>query len=254
MPRIALIDGDMYAFQVAASSQVEVYFENMLCVGADIDTAKHNLDQMIEGFMETLDAEAVHIAISDPAKGNFRKDVLPTYKLARVNAWQPVLRKPMMEHLQDAYRCTHKPGLEGDDILGIWATGDNFFGGYDKIVVSGDKDLKYTIPGAHWNPAKDFHTGIVQITEEQADYGHLFQTLTGDAVDGYKGIPGIGPKKAAKILEHPELTMWEAIVQAYEKAGLTEEDALVQARVARILRASDYDFEKQQPILWSPST
>ena len=36
--------------------------------------------------------------------------------------------------------------------------------------------------------------------------------------------------------------------------GLTEEDALVNARLARILTADDYDFEKKEPKLWTPST
>lgn len=34
--------------------------------------------------------------------------------------------------------------------------------------------------------------------------------------------------------------------------GMTEEDLLVQARVARILRATDWNFEKEEPILWTP--
>jgi len=42
-------------------------------------------------------------------------------------------------------------------------------------------------------------------------------------------------------------------VAAFESRGLTEEDALIQARVARILRADDYDFKESQPILWSPA-
>ena len=36
------------------------------------------------------------------------------------------------------------------------------------------------------------------------------------------------------------------------KKGLSEEEALIQARVARILRASDYDFKARQPIPWKP--
>ena len=41
-------------------------------------------------------------------------------------------------------------------------------------------------------------------------------------------------------------------MEAFEKKGLTEDDALLQARVARILRASDYDFKKKEPIMWTP--
>ena len=41
-------------------------------------------------------------------------------------------------------------------------------------------------------------------------------------------------------------------MSCYVKAGLSENVAIQQARVARILRAEDYDFRNKQPILWSP--
>ena len=46
--------------------------------------------------------------------------------------------------------------------------------------------------------------------------------------------------------------LWAVVLAAYEKAGLTEADALAQARVARILRASDYDFKQKKVKLWNP--
>jgi DNA polymerase-1 len=92
---------------------------------------------------------------------------------------------------------------------------------------------------------------MITVTEEEADYNHLMQTLTGDAVDNYIGCPGIGKVNAKKILDAAD-DKWAAIVKAYEKAGLTEEDALIQARCARILRHTDYDLEKKEVILWSP--
>jgi DNA polymerase-1 len=42
------------------------------------------------------------------------------------------------------------------------------------------------------------------------------------------------------------------VVDAYLKAGLTEEDALMNARMARILRAEDWDFENNEVKLWTP--
>jgi DNA polymerase-1 len=59
----------------------------------------------------------------------------------------------------------------------------------------------------------------------------------------------VGDKRATELLKTPT---WETVVKAFEKAGQTEEDALVQARLARILRASDYNFEFGQPNMWSP--
>ena len=43
-----------------------------------------------------------------------------------------------------------------------------------------------------------------------------------------------------------------ATTLAYVEAGLTDAHALTQARVARILRASDYNFKERTPILWTP--
>jgi len=148
-----------------------------------------------------------------------------------------------MEGVWESYQ---RPGLEGDDILGILATHPKAIRG-QKIIVSIDKDMK-TIPGYVWNPDKDDEP--IFYSTEEADYWHLYQTLTGDTTDGYPGLPGCGPKGAEKVLEDPS---WEAVVAAYEKKGLTEEDALVQARCARILRATDYDYAKKEVKLWCPA-
>jgi len=83
----------------------------------------------------------------------------------------------------------------------------------------------------------------------------LSGSLTGDATDGYPGCPGVGPKKATAILGScaPSLAcMWAGVRQAYESKGLIEEDAVEQARMARILRAEDWDFQKKAPRLWCP--
>ena len=134
-----------------------------------------------------------------------------------------------------------KPGLEGDDRLGILATRPG-----NGIVVSDDKDLK-GIPGQLFRPSKD---ELLEINVEDADRFFLTQVLTGDTTDGYKGVPGIGPKKAEVILgTRPH---WGAVEQAFIKAGLTKADALTQARLARILRWSDWDAEKGEPIPWKP--
>ena len=82
----------------------------------------------------------------------------------------------------------------------------------------------------------------------------MYQTLVGDMTDGFAGCPSIGGVKASRILANkkdlPE--MWEAVVKEYEKQGLDENYALTQARLARILRASDWDSKKKKPILWRP--
>ena len=47
-------------------------------------------------------------------------------------------------------------------------------------------------------------------------------------------------------------TLWERVVKGYEKYKLSENDAIIQARVARILRHGDYDWTTKQVTLWNP--
>ena len=91
------------------------------------------------------------------------------------------------------------------------------------------------------------------VSEQEANYNHMLQTLTGDNADNYKGLAGCGLKTAEKIISK-DMTykqMWQAVVEAYIKKGSSEQVALLNARMARILRNYDYDYEKKKPILWS---
>jgi hypothetical protein len=182
---------------------------------------------------------------------NFRYDVDPTYKGNRAETRKPLCFHRVREELEKQFNVFKHDGLEADDILGIFATRDPH-----TIVCSMDKDLK-TIPCTLWDGKK-----VTKVSEAEADYYFFSQVLTGDTADGYPGCPGVGAVKAAIILDPPckpsDLTevraegMWKAVVATYEKAGLTEADALKQARLARILRNSDWDAKKKKPILWTP--
>ena len=185
-------------------------------------------------------------------KGNFRHSVLPTYKSNRRGKPKPVLLDTLIEHAWDSWDCKEVDCLEADDIMGILATRSPG----RHIMATIDKDLKQ-IPGIHYNWKKE---QIKDIEPCEADYWFYFQVLTGDSTDGYGGCPGIGVARAGKVLKGfskgaaKDATdhAWAKVVRTFESRGLTEEDALVQARVARILRVDDYDFEERQPILWSP--
>jgi DNA polymerase-1 len=77
--------------------------------------------------------------------------------------------------------------------------------------------------------------------------------MAGDQTDGYAGVPGIGVKRAAVLLDAEGYT-WDTVLQAFLDKGLTEEDALRNARLAKILQSEDYDNELQQPKLWTPTS
>ena len=243
--RTLLIDGDVVAYQFATSSETAIHWgDDFWTLHADAAETKARMDGYLQALKKDLNASHLIITLSDHTRNYFRKQILPTYKANRTNTRKPIILNELREHLSSQYKSYERPGLEGDDVLGILATSNRIIKS-EKIIVSIDKDLK-TIPGLHYNTNKP-ELGVFEITEEEAHYWHLFQTLTGDASDGYSGCPGIGPKRASDILAKE--TSWEHVRQTFVKAGFSEEEALTQARVARILRAEDYDFKKKQPLI-----
>lgn len=248
--RTLLIDGDIVAFKITAALEQPIEWANdVWTLHCDLSQCRDSLDEQIEKYLEELEADAVVLAFS-PAR-NFRYRVYPQYKAHRVGKRKPITYLPLKEYAMSKYKTFQRPDIEGDDVLGILATSPKIIEG-EKIIVSLDKDLK-TVPGDICD-MRDPIT-IQHITEEQANYGHMLQTLTGDTADGYPGCPGIGIKTAEKLLSavapiYDE--MWDVVVAEYAKKGLGEEVALVQAQIARICRRDDYDFKKKEVILWQP--
>lgn len=239
-----LIDADHLIYEAAFASEEAVeWSEDQFCLWADLAKARDIFHEKIVSIREPLKEDHnILLAFSDSAK-SFRIDFWPTYKSGRGR--RPLLYRPLREWALDGagYVTFLRPNLEADDILGILATHPKIVPGR-KIIYSPDKDL-LQIPGEHLIDGE-----IVTVSAREAELFALTQTLTGDQTDGYPGCPGIGAKRAPIIAE----AGWPAIVAAYEKAGLTEDDALIQARCARLLTAETYDFATRTPILWSPET
>lgn len=242
----ALIDADVLVYQAGYFAETWVDFDGdgIGQAYADIEMAKSRLQSDIDEIMRYTNADVSILCLSDP-DNNFRKQIDPTYKAMRAKSvTKPILLAKLREWITGDIGVVQYPHLEGDDVMGILQGQMK-----DSIIVSIDKDMK-TIPGRLFNPQKK-ELGIVTVTEEEADRFHLFQTLMGDSVDEYKGCPGIGPKKAAKALDC-DGPHWPIVVALFEQAGLTEADALVQARLAHILRAGDYDHDNLEVTLWTP--
>ena len=93
---------------------------------------------------------------------------------------------------------------------------------------------------------------LTTIEPEEGRRWHLIQTLAGDQTDGYAGAPSFGIKRAVTLFEE-EGYNWKAVVKAFASKDLSEDIALQNARLARILTVDDYDFKSKQPILWDPT-
>lgn len=275
-----LIDGDVIAYLAAVASQhiIDDTEFGIIRPFAHKAEGEAKVDNIIFGLMKDLGAELYEVILSDP-ESNWRTSVDPSYKSNRADLQRPILLGHLKQYLRDNYGAYHWPSLEADDVLGVLATEPH---DDKRVVVGRDKDF-LSIPGFHHQWKKDIVNGrleIREVTQAQADRFHLIQALAGDRVDGYGGCPGIGMARAAAIIDKPERLVpqpgvktrgknkgeavtrwmaeptgdrWVAIVSQYLKAGLTEKDALRNARVARILRHDEYDKQKERITLWTPA-
>jgi DNA polymerase-1 len=242
-----LIDADEYLFNACVVTEVDIRWDEYNHVlQANEAEAWNNFAGAIDKLAQKFNTQDVTLCFSGTYDTpNFRLAVDPSYKASRQDKRKPLCYAALREEADGTYDTKAFPGLEADDVMGILASKPKA----DAIICSQDKDMK-TIPGRIWTGEK-----VLTISDEEADYWHLFQTLTGDTVDGFKGCPGIGKVKAEKLLApNAANNPWGAVVLAYQKAGLTEEDALRNARLARILRWDDWDRKKKEPILWAPKT
>lgn len=211
------------------------------------------LTSKINQIKEKTRAAKEIICLSSPE--NFRKAINPEYKSNR-KKYKPFVYGFVRNYLKENYTTFEREGLEADDLIGIISTYKGKLKGIptgEKVIWSIDKDFK-TLPATFYKEKSDGTFEKITTTEQEADYYFMQQTLTGDSIDGYCGCPKVGQVTAQKILgkvKNFELnTAWEAVVKAYNQHGLSEADALVQARCARILRAEDYDFKTKKIKLW----
>ena len=235
-----LIDADFIVYKACAAAESEVDFgDDVILVTSNFDDAyratERELTKIRNNFGEFSD---IILFFSDSK--NFRKQIEKSYKGHR-NRKKPCGYKRVINALKEKYKVIIKPTLEADDAMGIYAT--KFPG---NCIVSPDKDMKQ-IPGQLYNLDEVF-----TVSKEDGAKWHLIQALAGDQTDGYSGVPGIGVKRATSLFEEDGYS-WKTVTKAFTDKGLTEYDAITNARLARILTADDYDFKNKRPILWTPT-
>ena len=244
--KVLLIDGDILLYKIAMNNEVETHWgDGLWTLHSDANICKADVDLVIEDLGSSLEADDYVVALTDSK--NFRKDVLPTYKNNRKDKRKPLALKELREYVIKKHKGVVWDNLEADDVMGIMATEPTE---EERIVVTIDKDLK-TVP---CNLSSD-GLNVERIPERLADYWFMIQTLTGDKVDGYDGVEGIGIKTAEKLIKKytnvPLLDLWKIVKKIYVDKGYTEAEALQQARVARILRHGEYNKKTGKVKLWT---
>ena len=247
-----LLDSDMLLMRATSSCQVEVETQPDIWTRfADVSQARDWYWEQVDEFcsyFETTRENVVHCFTQGSA---FRKAISPEYKANRRSKPKPIGYKGLRdEFLNSDLEVFMHDEIEADDALGLLATKlKTIHEPY--AILSGDKDLRQVAGRRKWIDQEEEYVSV-----QEAERTFWVQVLAGDSTDNVPGCPGYGKISAEKATKDWDMTKpkenWAKVVALYAKKGKDSEFALQQARLVRILRDEEYDFNTRQVNLWNP--
>jgi len=203
-----LIDGSGYIFRAYYALPPLTRKSDGLPVGA-----VSGFCNMLYSFLERAKAGnsidiPTHLAvIFDSARKNFRNDIYKDYKGNRSDAPEDLI--PQFDYIRKAVKAFNLPSVElinyeADDLIATYKAQAK----KEKIkvtIVSSDKDLMQLVDKDTFmlDTMKDRLIGIDQVKEKfgvPPEKVIDVQSLAGDSVDNIPGVPGIGIKTAAELI------------------------------------------------------
>jgi DNA polymerase I len=202
--------------------------------------------QAVYGFIRMLlkllkDVRPSHIAIVfDSPKRTFRDDLFADYKANRTEAPNDLkVQIPYIHRAVDAFRIKSMTieGVEADDVIGTLAK-RAAKADFVVTIITADKDFMQLV-GPHvtlWNadPTHEKRTGLREVRDRFGVEPSALvdiQALTGDSIDNIKGVPGVGEKTAAALVQK-----FGSVKGIYENLDRIEESGIRGAkRVAGLL-------------------
>ncbi|UDL92896.1 DNA polymerase I [Mesorhizobium sp. PAMC28654] len=204
-----LVDGSGYIFRAYHALPPLTRKSDGLPVGAVSGFCNMLWKLMLDARNTDVGIVPTHFAvIFDYSSKTFRNELYPEYKANRSAPPEDLI--PQFGLIRQATRafnlpCVEMEGFEADDLIATYARLAREAGG-DTTVISSDKDLMQLVGATvgMYDPMKDRQIGIPEVIEKWGVPPEKMvdlQALTGDSVDNVPGVPGIGPKTAAQLLE-----------------------------------------------------
>lgn len=235
--RVYLIDASIYIFRAYFSVP-----DSLTNTAGEPINALHGFAGFLAGFLQEANPAHVAVVFDESLTTSFRNDIYPDYKANREPPPDDLKRQfAWCRQLIDALGLAawSSDRLEADDLIGTLAA--RLRGkGFAAVILSADKDLAQLLEADDmvWDYArkrKHRHADIRQWLGVEAHQVADWLALTGDAVDNIPGIPGIGAKTAAALLDGFEsLDNLYANLDAVADSGLRGA-----ARVQRLLETHE---------------
>ena len=254
--RVLLVDGSGYIFRAYHALPPLTRKSDGLPVGA-VSGFCNMLNKLVDDAL--ADDDVGHLAvIFDTARRSFRNEIYPEYKAHRPPPPEDLV--PQFPLVRDATRafnvpCIEMEGFEADDLIATYAD-QAVAAGYDVVIVSSDKDLMQMV-GDHVSMQDPMKQTVIREDQVVEKFGVApdrvidVQALAGDSSDNVPGVPGIGVKTAAELINtygdlDTLLDRAEEIKQPKRRQNLLENTGL--ARVSRDLVTLKRDVPVKQGI------
>ena len=204
-----LIDGSGFIFRAYFQSANQDPKYNKRSDGLPVGAVRLYCN-MIWGILKGKKDEPKpsHIAvIFDTSSKSFRNEFFPEYKAHRPEP--PADMRPQFDLIRQATRAFNLPSIEmvnyeADDLIATYSRQAVEAGATVRIITS-DKDMMQLIkPGIEvFDPGKEKVLGNAEVLEKfgvTPDKVIDVQSLAGDSVDNVPGVPGIGVKTGAELI------------------------------------------------------
>jgi 5'-3' exonuclease len=199
---VYLIDSSIYIFRAWF-----VLPDTLLDSNGQPANALYGFADFLLGLLENEHPEYIACAFDESLSSSYRNDIYPPYKANRDPA--PEELKNQFEHCRALVRTAGiaefaSARYEADDIIGTLSSHMRGHGFYN-LIISGDKDLTQLLEENDfwWEYSKNIRLDRKGVYKQFGVYPEQIADLlamAGDAVDNIPGVPGIGLKTAARIL------------------------------------------------------
>jgi DNA polymerase-1 len=206
MSKVMLLDGNSLAYRAFFALPTD-----MATASGQVTNAVYGFTSMLVNLLKDHRPDGIAVAFDRP-EPTFRHELVADYKAGRAEA-PDILRQQMglvrqvVETLQ--VPILEVPGYEADDVIATLATSARDRG-IDVIIVTGDRDTYQLVEDPHikvlYNRrgVSDYalydEAGIKERTGVTPAQYPMYAALRGDPSDNLPGVPGVGEKTAAKLI------------------------------------------------------
>ncbi len=244
---VCLVDGSGYIFRAFYG------IPNLTAPDGKPVNAVYGFTNMFLRLTQNIPCD-YSLVLFDAKRQNFRNDFFPEYKGTRKEIPEELI--PQFPIIREAVKALNlnqleMEGYEADDLIATYAD-QALNKGYEVVVVSADKDLMQLIrPGVRfYDPMKDKFFTPEDVKEKFGVYPDKVvdvQALAGDSIDNVPGVPGIGLKTAAQLVNEFG-SLQEVLDRAGEIKQNKRRETLLENRENALISLQLVTLKKDVPV------